>query len=181
MSRIAGFALILTFLTACAQVPVADEHSPYSRIAAGTTLTLHQPVEIPRYAARVFIQDGRVVSKTGMNVYYPHCNLEVRTVSDGNARIEPGNFLVTGFRLDEVTIVKQKEPLMLASAMPMLADDDPGGPPPTSRAVHYLLHSETQPDVMRLTCHGGFAEAWEVAYPSVSEIRQVLEGIASFD
>ncbi|OOG24213.1 hypothetical protein B1C78_09235 [Thioalkalivibrio denitrificans] len=181
MARIAGVALIVLALTACAPVTVKDEQSPYSRIATGSTITLQQPIDIPRHAARVFIQDGRVVSKTRMNIYYPHCNFEVRTLSDGTARIEPDAFLVTGFRLGYVTVVRRAAPLQVASTFLMLADEDDGGPPPISRFVHYQLGSERQPDVMRLTCHGGFADEWEARYPSVAEIRQVLDGIASFD
>jgi hypothetical protein len=186
MTRIPGTAPVLTALivmalTACAPATIRDERSPYSRIPVGSTVILNQPLEIPRYHARVFIQDGRVVSKSGLNQYYPHCNFEVRTVSDGAARIESDRFLVTGIRLDEVQVVRRPGPLLMASLVLVDGGEDGGGPPPTSRLVHYRLHSERQPDVMRLTCHGGMAEQWEVAYPSLAEIREVLGGIVTLE
>jgi hypothetical protein len=181
MARVPGIALVLMTLTACAPLTVQDEHSPYSRIPVGSTVILNQPLDVPRYHARVFIQDGRVVSKTGMNIYYPHCNFETSSVSDGTARIEPDRFLVTGIRLDEVEVVRRPGPVLMASLVLVDGGEDGGGPPPTSRLVHYRLHSERQPDVMRLTCHGGMAEAWEVAYPSLAEIREVLGGIVTLE
>lgn len=182
MARIPGTALVLMTLTACAPLTVQDEHSPYSRIPVGSTVILNQPLDIPRYHARVFIQDGRVVSKARVNLYYPHCNFEVATVSDGSARIEPDRFLVTGIRLDEVQVVRRTGPLQTASLVVLVdGGEDGGGPPPTSRLVHYRLHAERQPDVMRLTCHGGMATGWEVAYPSLAEIREVLGGIVTLE
>lgn len=181
MAKLPVIALTLITLAACAPMTVQDENSPYSRIPVGSTVTLNQALPIPRDHARVFVQDGRVVTKTGMNPYYPHCNFEVATLSDGSTRIEPDSFVVTGIRLDEVEVVHRSRPVLVASLMLADGGEDGGGPPPTSRVVHYLLHSEQQPDVMRLTCHGGFAEAWEVTYPSVAEIREVLRDVVSFE
>lgn len=179
MARVPIVALFVLSLAACAPAIVKDEGSPYSRIVPGSTITLNQALTIPRNAARVFMQNGRIMSKGGMNSYYPHCNFEVRQVSDGSARIEPDRFLVTGFRLGYTHVVDRPQPVIVASLS--LADEDAGGPPPMNRYVHYLLESERQPDVMRLTCHGGFAEEFEATYPSLSEIREVLGDIVSLE
>jgi hypothetical protein len=42
------------------------------------------------------------------------------------------------------------------------------------RGVHLWFGSDIQPDVMRLTCRGGFDEAWRADLPSIDEMRIAL-------
>jgi hypothetical protein len=178
MTKITGVALAVLTLTACAPMAVKDETSPYSRIQKGSTIVLEQSLPIPSGATRVFLQDGQVSRSGGVNIYYPHCNFEVRTLSDGSGRIQPDRFTVTGIQPGRVEVVREHQPFQLASLYLMVAGDDNATPPPISRLVHYRLESQMQPDVMRLTCHGGFADDWEADYPSVADIRQALSGVA---
>jgi hypothetical protein len=39
---------------------------------------------------------------------------------------------------------------------------------------HFWLHSDNQPDVLRMTCRGVFAEPWEAEYPTLEEIAVAL-------
>ncbi|MFN2350120.1 MAG: hypothetical protein ABR558_11210, partial [Thioalkalivibrio sp.] len=156
-----------------------DWQSPHSRIPVGSSITLNQTLSISSGYARVFMQDGQVIPKGAVNQYYPHCNFEVSTVSDGTARIERDTFLVTGQRQGDVQVVRQPTPMRVVSLGLMLAGEDDGTPPPISRLVHYRLHSERQPDVRGLTCHGGLADDWEARYPSREEMHQVLGGVVS--
>jgi len=164
-------ALLVVWLTACQQAPVRDENSPRSRIVPGSTVVLNKPLTVPAGHARVFLQDGEVREKVRLKRYYPHCNFEIRSVSDGTLRIEPGRFLVTGISTDEVELVRRRGALQYASLR--LSD---GGEmiPQVARLIHHQLHAEGRPEVMRLTCHGGFSDPWRVEYPSVADIRQDL-------
>jgi hypothetical protein len=179
MKPIAIIALATLGLSACSSLVPQDWQSPHGHIPVGSSITLNQTLNIPSGHARVFMQDGQVIPKGAVNQYYPHCNFEVSTLSDGTGRIEPDTFLVTGQRQDEVQVVRQPTPVMVASLGLMLAGEDDGSPPPISRLVHYRLHSERHPDMRGLTCHGGLAEEWEARYPSLGEMRQVLGGIVS--
>jgi hypothetical protein len=146
----------------------------------GSTLTLTQTLPIPSGHARVFMQDGRVIPRNAVNIYHPHCNFEVSTVSDGSSRIEADRFLVTGTRQGYVVVVRGPLPSVMVAAVGLVvAGEDDGGPPPISRLVHYRLHADRQPDVRGLTCHGGLADEWEAQYPTLDEMRQVLGGIVS--
>jgi hypothetical protein len=52
-------------------------------------------------------------------------------------------------------------------------------PPDIFRGWHFWLHSDKQPNVLRMTCRGVFAEPWEAELPTLAEIRQALGDIAS--
>jgi hypothetical protein len=149
---------------------VRDEDSPLMRIAPGSTITLHEALTVPAGHARVFMQNGKVRAKTRLDRYRPHCNFEVRSVSDGSLRIEPDTFVVTKIIEDEEEVVSRQQPLRLAG-WEMTGGD---ALPMVTRLVRHRLHSQRQPQVMRLTCHGGFDDPWEVDYPSISEIRRAL-------
>lgn len=103
--------------------------------------------------------------------YQPHCNFEVRTLSVGHTVIAPESFMVTALLEDEEEVVRGPEWRRYASLLGGLDDMQANR---VSRFVHHTLYAAAQPDVMRLTCHGGFADPWQAEYPSVSEIRRAL-------
>ena len=102
--RLMAFSLLL-LTTACQQTQVRDEMSPYSRIPVGGSITVERKLVVPAGHSRVFIQHGKVVAKTKMDQYRPHCNFEIRRVSSGSDFIAPDTFMVTSIRADEESIV----------------------------------------------------------------------------
>jgi len=166
----------MMLVAACQQAPIRDEDSPRMRIAPGSTITLHEALTVPAGHTRVFLQNGKVKGKTKLDQYYPHCNFEVRSVSNGTLRIEPDVFTVTAVTEDEEEVVTRTSPLRLASWR-----FSGGGDSVVllTRFVAHRLDSPRQPQVMRLTCHGGFADPWQVDYPSITDIRQALGKLAT--
>lgn len=78
------FALFTAFalLAACQTTPVDFEDSPSAVIPAGSRLVLRQDISVPAGRASLFIQGGRVVSYSEINVYRAHCRLGVSRVKD---------------------------------------------------------------------------------------------------
>ncbi|WP_018232498.1 hypothetical protein [Thioalkalivibrio thiocyanodenitrificans] len=180
MKRIIGITLTAGILGACAPLTMEQWASSRAHIPVGATVMVNEALPIRSGHTRVFMQDGRVVPKGGVNMYHPHCNFEVNTLSDGSARIEPGRFLVTRHRQGHVEVVQERGPMRVASLV-QVSDDDDGSAPPISRLVHYELQSDDQTDVRRLTCHGGFADDWEAQYPTLAEMHTVLGGLVSWE
>lgn len=171
MPKLTAFVAVTLMLVACQQGPVRDETSYRSRVGIGSTFVLNESLMVPSGYARVFIQGGNVVAKARLNRYQPHCNFEIRTVSNGSSRIEPDTFLVTGVEEDEEEIVSRPEPLRYAA----VGDNgNEGGANLIARFVRHWLYSERQPEVMRLTCHGGFDMPFYAQTPSIAEIRDAL-------
>jgi hypothetical protein len=167
-------ALLGLSAAACQQLPVTDEYSPRSRIPPGSHLVLHRAVALPAGHARVFMQNGQVVAKTKLDIYQPHCNFEVRNVSRGTATIEPDDFVVTAVTEDETEVVHGRASQHYAALGNTVAMGGDVTPMMVTRFIRHALESGHQPEVMRLTCHGGFAEPWQAAYPSIDQIRQSL-------
>lgn len=168
---------VLLLLAACQQAPVMNEDSQWMRITPGSSIILNQAVAVPKGDARVFLQAGKAVDKARLNQYHPHCNFEVRSVSDGNMKIEPDTFLVTDVVTGEEEVVTG--PSLMRPMVQRVSFESAEGSNMISLYVRHRLHSERQPQVMRLTCHGGFGDPSEVHYPSVSDIRNALGDIAT--
>lgn len=160
-------------VVACQTLPVLDESSPRSRIVPQSRIELRETLTVPAGHARVFLQAGRVVPKGRLNQYQPQCNFEVRQVSDGSEQITADTFVVTALYEDETELVARPQMLWRAG---WSTDNNS---PFVNRFIRHRLHSPRQPQVMRLTCYGGFGEPWQVHYPSISEIRLSLGSIAT--
>lgn len=163
-------------LAACQVEPVRDEQSPRSRLSVASAITLHQELPVPAGHSRVFLQFGEVVAKVKLDQYQPHCNFEVRAVSRGEGRLLPDTFTVTKVMEDEEEVVLGPTPLRRAA---LRYSSDDMATMVVTRFVRHTLYSASQPQVVRLTCHGGFDEPWQVKTPSVSEIRRALGDIAT--
>ena len=176
MPRLVLLLFVLLGLSACQSLPVSDESSPHSRIALGSTLVLHQPLTVPVGHTRVFLQDGELREKHRLRMQYPHCNFELHTLSDAPQIIRPGRFVVTGISWNEELVVEYRE-----GGLRRVSDGGNDYAPQTNRVLHHRLAAPQQPELMRLSCHGGFADAWQVGFPSVSEIRHALGEYASIE
>jgi hypothetical protein len=179
MPKVVVIVAATLLLAACQQAPVRDEASPRSRVNVGSTFVLHEGLTVPSGHARVFLQGGSVVAKNKLNRYYPHCNFEVRTVSDGTLRIEPDTFLVTEVVEDQEQVVTRPQPLRVARLS--VGDDNDGGVTLITRFIRHRLSSERQPGVMRLTCHGGFDVPFYAQTPGIAEIRQALGEVVTLN
>ena len=131
-------------LTACEHQPVDPFNSPYYRVPVQSTLKLHQPLTIPANQARVLIQNGKILSRSQIDQYYPHCEFEIRTLKDAAQTITPDSFIVIKVARDMESSLDE---IMYAS---MVADNS--GFSLIAYSTLYYLQSDKQPDVLRMTC-----------------------------
>jgi hypothetical protein len=167
-------------LVACA-MPVADESSPRYRVPVGSVVVLHQDLVVPEGHARVFLQGGALVEKHRLKAYYPHCNFEQRAVSDGTAVIRAGRYTVTAVRVGEDWVVREEPRTYAALTQTVDGGMDDGYPGLVNRRIDHALESPHQPQVMRLTCHGGFEVPGKAEYPSLVDIRYALGSVATVE
>lgn len=142
----------------------------------GKQLTLLKTLEVPPEKTRVFLQDGKVLSGRP-NEYDPHCNFEVRYLSTEAQTIQPDTFVIATIQavVEEVVLA---EPLRLASSGGSGFDSSPSY---IFRGYHFWLKSESQPDVLRMTCRGEFSAPWEAMPPSPEEIQAALGDYAKIN
>ncbi|MBI5061943.1 MAG: hypothetical protein HZB87_00285 [Desulfatitalea sp.] len=93
-----SWLVALMFLAACQSAPnrtQPDENSPHFLVPTGTTLVLHQPLQVPAWQDQVYFQDGKTMSWRGVNIYLPYCTLKLAAKKDAEQGIRPDRFVVT--------------------------------------------------------------------------------------
>ena len=156
---------------------VRDDAAGGYRELDGAVLVLNQAVRVPGGRARVFLQspDGRSpgqVTGGGFNSYRPHCALEIRAVEHDGWTVEPGEFRVTRVQRTIDMVVGREAPIRLAQF-------GLDGGQSYYDGFHFWLASDTQPDVMRLTCYGVYAAPYELFPPTLGEIALALGDVAT--
>jgi hypothetical protein len=169
-------------LAGCQHTPVTDTSSIYFLIPAGATFTLHRPITIPPQEAHIYIQNGAVHRQRGTNLYYPHCKLGVKGISEAPRSVEPGDFEIRKVRryVDDILLVGQSG-LELAALDLRLAQGGGGGSDGPTEYMYVTamrLHSERQPQVRSLHCQqlDDPGLGW---YATYDEIRQTLGDLAT--
>lgn len=160
---------LASYTVACSTGPVDPEHSPYYAIPTGSSLVLQQEVVIPANKAAIYIQYGEVKTYKEIDKYYPHCKFEVRTIREQNQTVKADTFIVTRTATDETIVRRQNSPFRYV-------DIDGGGISFIEMFRIMYLHSDQQPDVLRLSC-GHRAVSPHYEHLTVSEVRKALGGL----
>lgn len=149
--------VVVASITGCPN-PMAvkdDVNSQFFAIRPGSKLTLHQDVSISSGQAHASFQHGKVVS--GLDNYAVGCELEVRKLGPGSVSA------------DTFTIRRAE------SSQEWISH-------PNIRRFYRVMYlqSDSQPDVMRLTCQDwdGPLLGRDIAVP---EMREALGDIFSFE
>ena len=148
----------------------------YSNEDTGARLILSQALIVPGASARAFIQEGKVLPARSFNHYQISCSFEVRQVSEQHQTIEADSFVVNRVQHMQEEIAAWKKVQLASLNMAGLSGDS--SPPDIFRGWHFWLSSEKQPNVLRMTCRGVFAEPWEAEPPTLAEIKDALGAVA---
>ncbi len=173
----AGIALLL--LAGCMQTGRKDVSSPYYRLDAGDEVVLNQPLEIRSGHTRVFLQRGEVTDFGKLDQYWPSCAFEVRSLKQVPQTIQPARFSVLRVTWGETPIVALPLQPRVAGVGLFVAGNWEKGMPIVARYYDHWLTSKEQPDVLKLRCFGGMADAHESDLPLFSEIRAALGEVAT--
>lgn len=171
--RITGLLTVL-MLVACQTGPIDPETSTYYNTPVGSTLSVHTPLSIPPGTATIHIQAGEVRAYRDINRYYPHCSLEVKTlVQDSDQVVQPDVFTIQRSYFDEL-IGAARSPFMQARRI----SDVDGGPTYIEMQRVMFLHSDRQPEVLRMICrHWAVGPMYDQM--TIAEMRQTLGKLIS--
>ena len=138
---------------------------------SATSFALHQDVRIPPRQAHTAFQRG--AREPGAGEFAPHCELEVRQVLEEAQTVHADVFDITGVRGFTHYVKRPARRIRLAAADGFqLASDDSGEW--IMQAYHFTLHSDEQPDVMRLICGGAYDYPYYARYPDIEDMRLAL-------
>ena len=156
----------LITLTACSSDPVKDPDSYLYSVPVGSKLTLNKEITIPANLARRYFQNGRVILKKEVDIYYPHCSILMNTLVDYDRVIKPTVFEI--YKVEDEHDYVQR-PVYVASRL--LGNID--GPIIIGYASLYYLRSVDASDVRSLEC-AQWNDPVDVEYLSINEIKKSL-------
>lgn len=165
--------IMLVLLAGCGRDYLAkdDPDYPYYLPPVGSSLALKRQLTVPGGETRIFLQGGEMMKKSRFDRYRPSCSFELRKLAETPRTIEPDSFIVTRIERLIQEIVQRGEP---APGLFRSGLDDDSSPPFVVRGYHLWLGSERQPDVMRMTCRGAFADMHEAYPPTLNEVKRSL-------
>ena len=141
----------------------------------GAQLQLRQSLPLSAGKARVFVQDGVVTG--GFDNYRTHCAFEIESVDHSGVTIEPDTFQIVRVQRTLVRVVRA-QPLMVAGLPLALGGLDGGGSSSYHEGYHFWIYSERQPEVMRMSSYGVYAQPYELEPPTLVDIRHALGDLA---
>jgi hypothetical protein len=159
-------------LAGCVSHPY-DEHSEFSRIPAGSSLTLNQSIHIAANSLSIYMQDGSIKPYSAIDKYYPHCKFELYTLSDQARTVQPDTFNIV--RVMDETDLSSSRATMFASLRTADGSSD-GGPSIVTFTTSMYLKSKTQSDVYRMACmHWDLIN--ESRYLGIAEMRKAMGNV----
>jgi len=179
MRHFLKLALLLALpLTGCSQLGTLSSDDPLAFLAAGSELQLNQDLKIPAGATRIFFQQGKAITKGQLNYYQPSCDLEVWKLEQKERTVFKDLFVVGKFSsgIEQIVMLDNRQLAGNLLHSRFFKSDSPS----VHRFVRVDLHSAAQPDVMRLTCRGAWADYYEARYPNAVEIKLALGNIMVF-
>lgn len=155
---------------------------PWSVPAKGTVIELNQPLTFSPGSSRVYIQDGAISNRRGVDDYRPWCQFylyESKEDMKHPRTIVPDRFTITG-AAQNVEFV-QLEPIAVAAvgigvgSSYMFAQDEAGA---QTLATKMKLSSSKQPQVQELMC-ATTDDVRRQNFVSVNKIQVTLGDIAT--
>lgn len=167
--------LIMAFLGGCAWQQQYGPESPYYLPPIGSQILVNKPVIVRADKASAWLQNGEVLIFKDIDVYYPNCKFELNIVVIADHTVEPGSFTITHAYHEERFVTRPAIRLAMSFGFGLggiMAGGD-GGSSPIPYATVFDLRSDTQPDVLRMTCMH-WEDPTDARFLTLSEIRQTL-------
>lgn len=96
MKTFVVLAVSVMILSGCQTTDyIGNEDSYRYRIPVGSTLMLNQTLTIPADRSTIYIFRGKVVTYNDVDIYYPHCQLRMKKISNKQRTVSPDSFLIT--------------------------------------------------------------------------------------
>lgn len=167
--RVAITALCLSVLIGgCQSLKGASADKAYA-IAAGSTLTLNQPVPIRQGAGTIYISSGKPYAGGGFS-FSPVCRLQLRSLAPTDGSLPPQSWVVKRSSLERGYFVRAPQRLLYAGS---IRGRGGGQPSHVTFATHILFDREVPGDAYRLTC-GQLDDGYGDHYLSIDEIQGIL-------
>lgn len=169
-TRLVAFAL-LGLISACASNS-PFRMNPDSYLEPGSTITLNEPVVVPRNSVAAPIRGGHIGDRY---TFEGQCRLEILTLTSEPLVIEPDTFEVERTNWEWEYFGGLHPKAMYAAII------TPEGPSLFWYTTYFFLKSDLQPDVYRLRCRHLQESDINPRYLTLNQMQQVLGDIMTSD
>lgn len=165
-------------LTACQPVYLKDgspnENSPYFEVPVDSKFVLHQTLTIPPHQQYIYFQHGKAVPFQDVNEFIAYCALTLHAKKQVPQMVKPDTFVVTK--------VYRQYLFQLAEATLTVARVFERGDGETWQVLstQMELRSQTQPDVIRMTC-AEWGIPQDISNVTVAGIRRSLGQLVTLE
>lgn len=169
----------------CVPVKVRDASDDRYVSLVGGEVVVHGDLTVAADEARVFLQRGAVVSRSRLDLYTPSCSLELNELGKTDQVIHADRFkiLTAGAGFDESV---QNGPVRVAALGAsltgmLLSDGQDGGGPMVMHQIQMRLSSQSQPNVLQMTCRGIQDDLADVKKLTLQDMRAALGTLVSIE
>jgi hypothetical protein len=174
IKKISLFGVFLSIL-GCQSVPDLRRDSAYYSGFVGSTIRLHMPLVIASDKVSVYMQWGKLMDFKFLDLYQPSCKFEIRTMQQRSRIVEPDQFKIVRVIRDAEFVEYNRQ--YLASLLMTFFDNSPTA---VVYSTELYLHSEKQPDVLRLTC-SYWEDPMDASHLTVNQIQEAMGNILTLD
>ncbi|MFK5893518.1 MAG: hypothetical protein QM504_09890 [Pseudomonadota bacterium] len=142
--------------------------SNYSEFKQSAWIEIKNTLQVEAEHARVYLQNGKQIKPSELDLYQTDCEIEVRKVLDFPQTVFPGRYEIEAISIDVSPIVfMQNNKIKYAFA-------GNSAPVDVKRFWKFTLKSEKYPEVMFLLCRGVQDRPSDAQLPTVVEIKQAV-------
>ncbi|MDX1606442.1 MAG: hypothetical protein R3202_09630 [Candidatus Competibacterales bacterium] len=162
-------------LAGCQQLYPYAETSPHYGVPEQSVLVLNQPLRVAPGRLSVYLQDGQAYT-SAPDRYQPYCKFELRHKRATMQRVTPDRFRVR--RATRHWTASAPLPARpVAVGLPLIDED---GPSFLVYSSFFHLHSERQPEVLKMTCEY-WGDPATGRFLSIAQIRRTLGEIFTLE
>lgn len=174
--RIIGLGILAILISSCAGT--SQQYANQPAVNPGSKIELNISSTIPSDSDRIYIQNGKIISKSAIDTYQVYCNLvmnKYQSVNGSELKVTPGEFTVYRVRLNNDYI---HNPVIYASTENRFYYPALG----VNYRTELFLESPDQPYVKALSCSRNTEDySKESRFPNSSQIEMAMKELVNLN
>ncbi len=164
--------LICLFLISCSGNFIRPQtNSKFVEFKQRAWININNTLQVEAKHARVYLQNGKQINPSELDLYQTDCEIEVRKVLDFPQTVFPGRYEITAISIEVSPFVYLE---YMESSSIQFAYIGSRAPVDVKRFWRFSLRSKSYPEVMYMICRGVQDTPFDAQLPTVEEIRQAV-------
>ncbi len=162
-------ALTSLLLISCTGMKIQpNAKSSFEKFSQTPWIEVKEALKVSPTNARAYLQNGKQISPSQLNLYQTNCEIEVNKVLDIEQIIYPGRYEITHISTREGPVVFLKHSKVQYAMGGGRSSID------IKRTWRFKLQSQQYPNVLFMHCRGVQDNEFQAELPTIAEIRQAV-------